>query len=145
MRRHVPEDTSTFRYHDTNPKGKKTGDCVIRAISTATNQTWDEVYEALYKIGFKYKLMPDDPKCYERYLKELGWIKHKQPRKPDNTKYTGTDFISTEEYNNLRFSNHNIIARIGTLHLTAIINGKICDTWNCSYGKIGTYWTFEYK
>ena len=30
-----------------NPLGKETGDCVIRAIAVATNQSWREAYWAL--------------------------------------------------------------------------------------------------
>lgn len=137
----ITNDTDTFHYYDANPKGKKTTDCVVRAISVATNKTWDEVFKALYPIGFKYKLAMNDPKCYERYLKELGWVKHSQPKRPDNTKYKGYEFIDTKEYNDLLLDNCHIVAKMGSHHLTAIINGKIYDTWNCSEGKIGTYWT----
>ena len=104
------------------------------------DKTWDEVFNSLYNIATKYKLMMNDPKCYTRYLKEEGWIKQKAPRKVDNTRYTGREFcelIPDEE----KVYTLNVIANIGTHHITAIIGGKIYDTWDCSAGKIGNYWT----
>ena len=78
-----------------NPKGWKTGDCVIRAIAYATQQSWDDVYKGLSDLGFKKKRMPNDKQVYEQYLKDLGWEKQKQPRKWDNTKYTVNEFINS--------------------------------------------------
>ena len=141
MKRRIPEDTNTFHYYNRNPKDKITNDCVIRSIATATEKTWGEVYNALYEIGLKYGLMPNDPKCYERYLKKLGWVKHKQPRKEDNTKYTGGEFVKTAEYNVIK--ENSVIAKIGSHHMTVIVNGKIYDTWNCTNNKIGNYWIKE--
>lgn len=139
MKRKIPEDTNIFHYYNRNPKDKLTNDCVIRAIATATEKTWGEVYNTLCEMGLKYGLMPNDPKCYERYLKELGWVKHNQPRKDDNTKYSGSEFVKTTEYRNIK--NNAVIAKIGSHHMTVIVNGKIYDTWNCSGNKIGNYWT----
>ena len=139
MKRKIPEDTNTFHYYNRNPKNKITNDCIVRAIATTTDKTWGEVYNALYEIGLKYGLMLNDFKCCECYLKKLGWVKHNQPRKEDNTKYSGSEFVKTAEYNAIRES--PVIAKIGSHHMTVIVNGKIYDTWNCSGNKIGNYWT----
>ena len=32
-----------YSYINPNPKDKKVGDCTIRAISLATNQTWEDM------------------------------------------------------------------------------------------------------
>ena len=141
MKRKIPEDTNTFHFYNINPKNKITNDCVVRAIATATNKTWGEVYNVLCEIGLKYGLMPNDPKCYERYLKELGWVKHNQPRKDDNTKYSGSEFVKTAEYRAIKDT--SVIAKIGSHHMTVIVNGMIYDTWNCTYNKVGNYWTKE--
>jgi len=140
MKRKTPEDTKVFHYHDTNPKGKKTNDCVIRAISAVTNKTWDEIFIDLSNIALKYKITMDDSKCFERYLKQLGFVKHKALRKADNTRYTGREFCEIIP-NEIKELSNNIIANIGSHHITAIIKGKIYDTWDCSDRKIGNYWT----
>ena len=132
-------DTDTFHYYNANPHNKFTDDCVIRALSTAMNQSWEQTFNELCKISVKYGLMPTDIKCYGRYLKEKGWIKHSQPRKSDNSKYTGKEFVKKVLINT---SQHvNVIAHIGGHHIVAVINGKINDTWDCTNGCIGNYWT----
>lgn len=47
-----------FREFNPNPKQKRVGDCVIRAICAATDREWDDVYCALLAEGFKLKNMP---------------------------------------------------------------------------------------
>lgn len=40
-----------FRYCNKNPLGKLEDDCVIRAISCATNKSWDYVYDGLSDLA----------------------------------------------------------------------------------------------
>lgn len=147
MKRKIPQNTSTYTYYDANPKGKKTADCVIRALATAMNKTWDEVLTDLYKYAIKYKQMLNDDVLYKKYLKDQGWIMLKQPRKYDNTKYTGIEFCTElQEGTCFEIDGYeiaewdNIIAHIGGHHVVAIMNGSIRDTWNSSNGCIGNVW-----
>lgn len=140
-------DTKTFHYFNANPKNKSTDDCVIRAICTATDKTWDEVFDSLMKIGMKYKLMPTDNKCYERYLKEIGWVKCSQPRKSDNTKYTGNEYCIklNKSWANGYKDCSSVIAHIGGHHIVCIKwdgkNGfQVNDSWDSTNGCIGNYW-----
>ena len=150
MKRKIPENTAYFKYYNANPKDKKTGDCVIRALSLAMNKSWDEVLTDLYGYAMKYKQMLNDDTLYKKYLKDNGWIMLKQPRKWDNTKYTGIEFCSElledycfnyDEYEVSKYK--NIIAHIGGHHIVAIIDGRIHDTWNSSNGCIGRIWVKE--
>ena len=45
-----------FSKHNQNPKGWKTGDCVVRAISYATGKTWQEVFQDLCRNGNSFTL-----------------------------------------------------------------------------------------
>lgn len=142
--RKIPNNTETFTFHNENPKDKRTSDCVLRAIATATGKTWDEVLDDLVTVAHETKLMPNDPKCYDKYLESLGFEKQKQPRKADNTKYTGSEFC---EYLNARFINGkkvvDVVAHIGGGHTVAIAYDKgyrVVDTWNSTRGSIGNYW-----
>ena len=149
--KNIPKDTWGFHYHNANPKGKRTGDCVIRAIATATDKSWDKVLDDLVEIAHKYKLSPTDKKCYGKYLESLGWHKQKQPRKDDNTKFTGEEFCDLLDSPDRDYlleyhsSIARVIAHIGGHHIVCIMehNGgyKIHDIWNSSYGCIGNYWT----
>lgn len=125
-----------------NPKGIKTGDCVVRAIAYATKKTWEEVYNDLCKIGFKLKRMPNEKQVFEKYLEQLGWKKQKQPRKYNGDKFTIREFLN-ECYD----TNSNTIIISCTNHLTcADINcdkSDIVDTWNCQYRCVCNYWIKE--
>ena len=69
-----------FKKFNANPKEwKHEGDCVIRAITTATGKKWLEVYKELFEIGYKKYRMPNSQKVYEDYLSKEGWIKQKMP------------------------------------------------------------------
>ena len=92
MKRKIPQNTKYFTYHNANPKGKITADCVVRALSLAMKKSWDEVLTDLYTYALKYKQMLNDDVLYKKYLKDNGWVILKQPRKWDNTKYTGVEF-----------------------------------------------------
>lgn len=152
MIKKIPKETNTFHFHNENPKGKRTGDCTLRAIAAATGKSWDEVLDGVCEIAHKFKLMPGDDKCYGRYLESLGWVKNKQPRKWDNTKYTGAEWCEeiTEDYER-GFSRatifaDNVIAHIGGHHIVCIKldeddKFKVFDTWNSTGGCIGVYWT----
>lgn len=131
-------DTDYFKFFNANPKGKYTNDCVIRALCTAMHLPWKSVYEDLHNIGLKYGLMPNDPKCFHRYLKDNGWVKHEQPRKNNNSKYTGKEFM--DEFQSTLIDTA-VIANIGGRHTVAIMCGRVWDTWDSSDGCIGNYWT----
>lgn len=126
-------DTSTFHYYNANPKNRITGDCWARAISTGTGIPYNtvvmEMAEMQCKTGY------DASELIGRYLESKGWIKHKQPRKPDNTKYTGKEFCEkARDY-------ENYIANIGGHHIVAIVNAKVYDIWDSTSKTIGNYWT----
>jgi hypothetical protein len=132
-------DTPTFHYHNQNPHNRITTDCVIRAISTATEIPYDRVVMELAELQCKIGYDDGDDKLYDKYLQSKGWIKHKQPRKDDNTKYTGKEFCE-EIQTHRHWYNPAIIAHVGGHHVVAIMFGQIYDTWNSTGGCIGNYW-----
>ena len=121
-----------FIKYNANPKDWKTGDCVIRAISTATQQSWDTVYEDLCKIGGKKCRMPDDLLVYSAYLKDKGFDEKKQKKHENGKRYTIEDLV--ENYPN------SIIVMNCAHHLTVAIAGHIIDTWNPAYKTGGKFW-----
>lgn len=127
-------ETPTFHYHNENPKNRITGDCVYRAISSATGIQWRQVVIELAELACDTGYSPTSKKCYGKYLEKKGWTKHPQPRKFDNTKYTGREFCE-------EFLPERCIAHIGGNHIVAIIDGKVNDIWNSTGGCIGNYWT----
>lgn len=131
-------DTKTFHFHNQNPKGRFTTDCVIRAISLATEKPYSDVVRELAEWQCVTGYDMSEATCYGRYLESLGWMKHKQPRKVDNTKYTGKEFCETFGKD---WDKASLVANIGGNHTVAIIDGKVNDTWDSTEGCIGNYWT----
>ena len=128
-------DTATFHYYNANPKNRITGDCRIRAISVACEVPYNQVVMDLAKIQCETGYDQCCNQGIDILLKQYGWIKHKQPRKPDNTKYTGAEFCErARKY-------ENYIANIGGHHIVAIVGGKVWDIWDSTSGCIGNYWT----
>lgn len=125
-------DTKTFTYYNANPKNRITGDCTFRAICTALGQTWEQTVMEMAELSCKTGYALNDTKGIAKYMELKGWIKMKQPRKSDNTKYTGAEFC--------KIFKGTCIANIGGHHIVCIKNGKVHDTWDSTDGCIGNYW-----
>ena len=138
-------ETDCFIYFNANPHNRMGGDCVVRAISTALDMPWETTVRELTEFGIKHGYVLNDKKCYEKYLATKGWIKHKQPRKDDNTKLTGEEWCEHITHTSKYHRVGNIICNIGGHHAVAIIpvddTYKVHDIWDSSDGCIGNYWT----
>lgn len=128
-------ETETYVYYNNNPKNRITGDCVVRSISLFTGKTYKETLLDLYVLSQETGYMLNDKKCYEKYLTKLGYVKMKQPRKSDNTKYLGYEWATITGMND-----DICLCRIGGHHLTCIKNGKFHDIWNPSYKCVNNFW-----
>ena len=128
-----------FIKYNKNPKNKKTNDCVIRAIATATNSSWEYIYSQLAEQGLKNGLMINDRRNWIKYLKNLGYEKQAMPRKEDRTRYTLEEF-ATE----IAEEDKIYIVKLAK-HITVIKNKNLIDTWNCSYKCVGNYWVIGEK
>lgn len=132
--RKIPSDTDYFHFHNENPDGQRTGDCVVRAIARATGKTWDEVYDDLVTLGREMRRMPNSKDVYYKYLERLGWVRKKQPRWNDGKKVRAHDFIDNAHHAKMPIIFNE------THHLTCIVDGKINDIWDGSECIVGVYW-----
>ena len=106
-------------------------DCVIRAISVAANLPYRKVFEDLMAIGLEIGAYPNHEKVWQRYLEQdLGWVRNKPPRDHLNKmiKLRNWDGPNAAVVRNSR-------------HLTAVSDGRVVDTWDCTYRPVNTYWT----
>lgn len=126
-----------FIKYNNNPKNKKTGDCVIRAISFATNNTWENTYRELTELGIKNCLILNDTNNWRKYLKLLGYEQQKMPRKADNTRYTVHEFC-----NQLAKKDVTYIIKVAN-HITVVKDKDLYDTWDCSNKSVGNYWIIK--
>lgn len=134
-------DTSTFHNFNANPKNRITGDCRIRAIAVACEVPYNKVVMDLARIQCETGYDQCTNQGLDILLKEYGWIKQKQPRKKDNTKYTGEEWCKLLQKDPfVVIGGARVIANIGGHHMVAIVDGKVWDTWNSTDGCIGNYW-----
>ena len=151
-------DTKSFHFYNANPKGRITGDCSTRALCTALDMTWDDCIRGMAEVSIATKYSLGSKEAIDKFLAMHGWAKMKQPRKSDNTKYTGEDFCRAINAGKiLNGYTGNIIANIGGHHIVCIKKVedltvktwkqiyKVCDHWNSTHGCIGNYWIKEAK
>ena len=132
-----------YKQFNVNPKGKKTDDCSIRALATAIEIPYHQVMQEMFDISMKTGYAFGSMNVIERILKYHGFVKHKQPRKSDGTKYL------VGEIDRLCFTHELEMGVVISLahHLTAttvdIDTDLAClqDTWDCRYKTIGNFWT----
>ena len=112
-----------YIFFNNNPQGLKIGDCVVRAISAAMNQSWERTYVDLCIEGFMYKDMPNANSVWASYLHSKGWKRRSIPDTcPDC--YTVADFAAEHPEG-------VYIAATGS-HAVCIKNGNIIDNWDSS-------------
>lgn len=123
---------SLFCYYNCNPYNVHTDDCVIRAITAGTGDSWEEVVSSLSKYMLKYGYMMNTPETYSVYLKDNGWIHHQAPVKAKGSSMTVGEFAK-------KFKGHAIV-HVDDNHVTYIADGKIWDLWDPSDHIMGEYW-----
>ena len=77
-----------FVKDNVNPKNRKTGDCTTRAIAACLHISYEDALKLQCEQAIKhcYGIMCNETLDY--VMKLFGYVKQKQPRKEDNTKYT---------------------------------------------------------
>lgn len=122
-----------FELKNVNPKNKKTTDCVIRALTTATGKTYYQIFEELYQLSVKTGYFMNEKRLEDKFLEQNGFIKMKQPKKADGTKYT------IGEIDKLISSAEIVVVRCAK-HLTAVKNHTLIDIWDCRRKTINNYY-----
>lgn len=126
-----------FINYNKNPKGLKTGDCVIRAISTALNESWEDTYRGMLEVALKTYQAISWKGNFKKYLKNKGYDMCKMPKRSDNTRYTVNEFCKE-----IAKENKTYILSLSH-HLTVVINKNLYDTWDCGNKSVGNYWELD--
>ena len=113
-----------YSYFNPNPiKNKRVGDCVVRAISKALNQSWEETYIELSLLGYIMGDWGSSNAIWNAYLKSKGFIREIVSNDCPEC-YTIEDFCNEHPKG---------VFVIGTgTHCVTIENGCVFDTWNSS-------------
>ena len=117
-----------------NPVGRETGDCVVRAIAIATNQSWRETYRDLCRIGEIEGDLPNSNMVWGMYLKGKGG---RQFLLPESCPECLTVRAFAERYPEGTYV-------IGTGdHAVAVISGDWYDSWNSGETVPAYFWKLQ--
>ena len=97
------------------------GDCSIRAISIALNQSWEKTYSDICALGFDLYDMPSSNSVWGTYLQDNGFVRQIIPN-------------SCPECYSIREFCHDHRAGLYILctgsHVVTAIDGDYYDTWD---------------
>lgn len=119
-----------------NPKNRKTGDCVTRALTVCLNIPYEEILRLQYIAAVKGYYGITDKETAGIILSEYGYEKMPQPRKPDGKKYSveEMDAITTPEQRA-----KGIYVTVAG-HAVVIKGDEYIDIWDCGYKAVCNYW-----
>lgn len=117
---------SKFHYLNLNPKLRKTGDCVIRAIAGALGIPWKKASDMLYAMATSQYCEMSCIGCYSKLFDSLGF------EEVDAEDMTVGELAD-------RYSDDILIIRISG-HLTFAKYGVVYDIWDCRDGRVDRAW-----
>lgn len=122
-----------FIKFNANPFKNRRSDCVIRAISALTGESWDNVYIDLSLQGFLMKDIMVSNDVWGSYLSQLGYDKFVC------SAFEGCWTI--REFAKI-FNDGYYLACTGS-HVVAVIDGDYYDTWDSGDEIVDYYWRKE--
>lgn len=114
-----------------NPVGRDTGDCVIRAVAIATDQSWRKTYRDLCRLGEIQGDLPNSNAVWGMYLREKG---AKQFLLPENC----PDCITVRAFCE-RYPDGVYVIGTGN-HAVACIDGDWYDSWDSGSAVPTIFW-----
>lgn len=108
--------------YNENPRGNyRAGDCVVRAISIVTGESWDKVYTGLCVEGFHLGDWGNSNGCWDAYLREQGFKRFICPNECPFC-YSVADFANDHPTG-------SFIVATGS-HAVAVVDGNYIDAWD---------------
>lgn len=107
--------------YNTNPVSNLVGDCVVRAISILTDETWDDVYWGIAIQGFLMKDMPSSNSVWGEYLTRKGFRREVIPNTCPAC-YSVREFCEEHPYGKYLLATGS--------HVIAVVDGDYYDTWD---------------
>lgn len=119
-----------YFYYNANPKGIRTGDCVVRALSYFLGMTWKETLFSLVNWGAERGLVLFHYRSfYNKYLFERGYKKERVLKG-----------CTVREFCELYAEDGKCYLLQCPHHVTIIHDKDIIDTWDCEHLKVDGYW-----
>lgn len=134
------DNTRYFEYYNNNPKNKRTGDCVIRALALALNKDYIDVYKELFEMSLKTGYFMASIEIIRKYLKANNMIEFKQPiifKNGSRKKIKIKEFL--DKLDELAILPSNIVVSTRK-HILTLHYCKVFDIWNSSLEIMGNFW-----
>lgn len=112
-----------YSYYNANPYKIRVGDCVIRAISKALNQSWQDTYIDLTIQGYLMGDLLSSNAVWHAYLRSKNFIR-------DIVSNDCPECYTIEDFCNEHPEGTYIIGT-GT-HCVVVQDGCVFDTWDSS-------------
>lgn len=110
-----------WKEYNPNPFGVRVGDCAVRAVSKALDESWQRAFARITLQGFVMGDMPSSDAVWGAVLRERGFVRHAIPNTcPDC--YTAADFC--EDHPQGTF----VLAFGG--HVATVADGDLYDSWD---------------
>lgn len=124
---------SGYVYYNPNPEARSVGDCAVRALSKALNQTWEQTYAGLCLEGFLVADLLNADYVWGAYLRERGF---KRRLIPDDGlgSYTVADFAADHPEG-------TFVVSMPGRHVVCVEDGNYCDSWDSGRECPEYYWT----
>lgn len=123
-----------FIFFNENPKGKRTGDCTVRAISLALGVSWNEAHRILCQRSEDLGDMPSSNVVWASVLRSAGFYRAVIPNDcPDC--YTVSDFARDHPWGIYVLKTQD--------HVLCQIDGNWYDSWNSGNEIVEYYFYLE--
>lgn len=127
----IPTQPNPTEKNDRSTKG----DCAIRALANGAGITWLEAFDLLTAEARRTFNVPSDITCFRGALSALGYTEV-TPKVVKGKKRLTVEGLAKKN------KHGRYIVQVAN-HFTAIVEGKIRDTWNTSNKCVYRYWTFQ--
>lgn len=123
-----------FREYNPNPNARRVGDCVVRALCKALDQTWIRTFLGLVLESCVLCDMPSSNSVWGQYLRQNGFIRSILPDECTG-RYTVADFAAQNP--------HGVYVLATGSHVVCVADGDWYDTWDSGSETPAYFWTKE--
>lgn len=116
-----------------NPLQKNVGDCVVRAIATVLNQSWEQTYIELAVKGYQMCDVMSADSVWGSYLHDKGLVQYMLPSKCLNC-------VTVKQFGKIMPKGHYLLFVGG--HVVACIDGDYIDSWDSGDRIVIYYYTY---
>lgn len=107
--------------YNVNPYGVRVGDCSVRAICKALDETWEKAYSRIALEGFLLGDMPSSDAVWGNVLRRNGFERRAIPNTCPEC-YTAEDFCKDNPKGVF------VLAFGG--HVATVVDGDLYDSWD---------------